>query len=83
MSEFGDLQDSLIKVQEANALFMTYPAEVRERFDNDPALMIDFLADKGNRKEAEDLGLVVKRPVVRQRRRPVSLALLQHLGHRP
>lgn len=65
VSEFGDLQDSLIKVQEANALFMTYPAEVRERFDNDPALMIDFLADKGNRKEAEDLGLVVKRPVVR------------------
>lgn len=62
VSEFGDLQDSLIKIQEANELFMQYPAEVRERFDNDPVKLVDFLADEGNRKEAEDLGLVVPAP---------------------
>lgn len=63
VSDFGDLQDSLIKIQEANSLFMSYPAEVRERFDNDPVNLVAFLADESNRQEAEDLGLVVKRPV--------------------
>lgn len=62
VSEFGDLADSMIKIKEAEELFMQFPAEVRERFDNDPVQMVDFLADDGNRKEAEDLGLVVKQP---------------------
>ena len=59
VSDLGDLQASRIKIQEANELFMSYPAEVRERFANDPVNLISFLADEGNRKEAEDLGLVV------------------------
>lgn len=63
VSEFGDLQESLIKIQEANDLFMSYPAELRERFENDPVKMVEFLSDESNRKEAEDLGLVVKRPL--------------------
>lgn len=62
VSEIGDFQDCLIKVQEGRRLFDQYPAEVRERFDNDPAKMIEFLADEGNRAEAEELGLVVPRP---------------------
>lgn len=63
VSEFGDLQDSLMKINEANELFMSYPATIRERFENDPAKLIDFLADDNNRKEAEELGLIVPRPV--------------------
>lgn len=62
VSEFGDLAESLEKIQVANALFMSYPAQVRERFDNDPAKLVEFLGDDNNRKEAEELGLVVKRP---------------------
>lgn len=62
VSDIGDLQDSLMKVQEANELFMAYPAELRERFDNDPVNLVNFLADEGNRKEAEELGLVLPRP---------------------
>lgn len=62
VSEFGNLQESLIQIQEAEDLFMQYPAEVRERFGNDPLELIEFLADEGNRAEAESLGLVVARP---------------------
>lgn len=62
VSEFGDLRESLIKIQEADELFMALPAVVRERFENKPANMIDFLSDEGNREEAEELGLVVPRP---------------------
>lgn len=62
VSEFGDLQDSLIKIQEADRLFMSYPAELRERFENDPVKLVEFLGDDKNRAEAEELGLVVPRP---------------------
>lgn len=62
VSEFGDLQQSLIKVQEAEDLFMQYPADVREKFENDPVKMIEFLSNEKNRDEAEKLGLVNKRP---------------------
>lgn len=63
VSEFDGLQDAFIKVEEANKLFMGMSAEIRSRFGNDPVSMISFLADPANRKEAEDLGMVVP-PVV-------------------
>jgi len=63
VSEFSGLADSLIKIQEADRLFMQFPAELRERFDNDKVKFIDFLENPGNRDEAIDLGLILK-PVV-------------------
>lgn len=62
VSEFDGLQESIIRAQNANALFMQMNARIRERFDNDPVKMISFLADEKNYKEALDLGMVVKRP---------------------
>lgn len=62
VSGFDGLADAMIKVQEADKLFMSYPADIRERFGNDKRKMIDFLADENNRKEAEDLGLVMPKP---------------------
>lgn len=62
VSDIDGLADAYMKIKEADDLFMQYPAEVRERFDNDPVKMIDFLSDEGNRKEAIDLGLVVRKP---------------------
>lgn len=64
VSEFDGLQDSIIKVQEANELFMGMSAEIRNRFDNDPVKMIQFLEDEGNRDEAVKLGMVLPPPVV-------------------
>lgn len=58
VSELDGLQDALIKVQEANELFMQFPADVREKFDNDPVKMVEFLENSENRDKAIELGLV-------------------------
>lgn len=63
VSEFDGLADAYIKVQNANELFMGIPADIRSRFNNDPAELIEFLADEGNRKEAESMGLVNPKPI--------------------
>jgi len=59
VSVFGDLADCLISVQEADRLFMSYPANVRERFDNDKLKLVEFLGDSKNKEEAIDLGLIL------------------------
>lgn len=61
VSDFGGLQEAFIKVQEAQELFLQYPADLRERFDNDPVRLVEFLEDPGNLDEAVKLGLVEKR----------------------
>lgn len=40
--------------------FDLLPAELRRRFDNDPALLIDWLSDESNKDEAIKLGLRVQ-----------------------
>jgi len=42
---------------------MALPSDVRKRFSNDPAELIDFLADKKNDEEAIKLGLKIKKNV--------------------
>ena len=39
---------------------MALPSRVRRRFDNDPAELMEFLADEANREEAVMLGLIEK-----------------------
>lgn len=51
-------RESLEMVTKAREMFMTLDAFVRERFANDPARLLDFLADDKNRDEAIKLGLV-------------------------
>ncbi|QCQ84845.1 internal scaffolding protein [Blackfly microvirus SF02] len=63
VSEFGGLQEAIIKVQEADELFIQYPAEMRERFDNDPVKFVEFLENPQNKEEAIKLGLVNAPPV--------------------
>lgn len=63
VSEFSGLQDCLIKVREADELFMGMSATIRERFENNPVKMVDFLADERNREEAISLGMVLPPPV--------------------
>lgn len=62
VSEFNGLADAFQKVQESKDLFMTVPANVRERFENDPIKYVEFLADPANLDEAVKLGLAIKRP---------------------
>lgn len=43
---------------DAQSKFDSLPARVRDRFRNDPALLLQFLADSKNRSEAIELGLL-------------------------
>lgn len=52
-------QEALNIVRQSEADFMLLPAEVRDRFGNDPAGLLRFLEDPANREEAERLGIVV------------------------
>lgn len=56
----GDYRQALDAVSQANDAFMSLPANIRERFDNDPALFVDFCSstDPGDRSEAIELGLI-------------------------
>lgn len=62
VSEIGSYQEALALVMRADELFSAMSSEVRDRFRNDPANMISFLADEKNRDEAVKLGLIRERP---------------------
>lgn len=53
-----DLRECLVQVKKADEAFMSLDAKVRARFQNDPVLLLHFLLDSKNRKEAIELGLV-------------------------
>jgi phage internal scaffolding protein len=62
-SGIGDYHTALNRVIAAQDEFEGLPAQIRARFDNDPAQLIEFLQDENNRPEAEELGLVEKAAV--------------------
>lgn len=53
-----DFQASLNLVQSAQEAFDGLPSELRKRFANDPALLLEFLGDPSNHDEAVKLGLI-------------------------
>lgn len=52
-----DLHDAMNRVIEAENMFMTLPAKVRARYDNDPAKFLDFV-DKADDKALNEAGLL-------------------------
>lgn len=58
VSEVGDFTDAVRRVKAAEEAFMALPADVRLEFNNDPASLIAFVQDEGNRPRAIELGLV-------------------------
>lgn len=52
-----DYHQAMLRVAEANSLFMELPAALRDRFKNDPHELLAFLDDESNRDEAIELGL--------------------------
>ena len=68
-----DYHSALNAVIAAEDEFMALPANIRTRFDNDPAKLIDFMQNPANRSEAESLGLVNKSE-------PVPVGLLDPTG---
>lgn len=59
--DFHDITDfhtAANKILEAEQTFMTLPAELRKRFENDPHKFLDFTSDEANREEMGKLGLL-------------------------
>jgi len=54
----SDYHTALNQVIAAEDEFMALPAQIRSRFDNDPAKLIEFLENSDNKDEAIKLGLV-------------------------
>lgn len=57
-SEGIDFMEAMSRVQAASDSFAGLPADVRARFHNDPAELLDFVSQDGNRAEALRLGLL-------------------------
>ena len=56
----SDYHTALNRVIAAQDEFDALPAQIRARFANDPAQLIEFLENSDNRSEAEELGLIEK-----------------------
>jgi phage internal scaffolding protein len=76
--QYGDFTGVLDYHSAVNAVlaaqdeFMELPAQMRARFDNDPANLIDFLSNEENREEAIKLGLVAAMPISEPSETPVG-----------
>jgi phage internal scaffolding protein len=57
ISDYHTAMNRVIAVQDE---FELLPAQIRARFNNDPAELIQFLDDGNNRSEAVELGLIEK-----------------------
>lgn len=58
-TEVSDFKSAMDAIAHANEAFDAMPANVRARFNNDPAAFVDFCSDVANRDEAVKLGLVL------------------------
>lgn len=56
-SDVGDFHTIQSRVARVKQAFEAYPAHIRNRFQNDPAQLIEFLSDAENDAEAIKLGL--------------------------
>lgn len=54
VTDYHTAQQILVETREE---FMRIPAELRERFQNDPQVLMDYLADPKNNAESIELGL--------------------------
>lgn len=74
--EFQQAQNILIEAQDA---FDALPASLRKRFDNDPAVMLEFIENPDNREEAENLDWLISN-LWKLVKLLALLALLVYLG---
>lgn len=76
--QYGDFTGVLDYHTAVNAVlaaqddFMELPAQLRSRFNNDPAELIDFLGNENNREEAINLGLIAAKPISELSETPVG-----------
>lgn len=69
-----DYHTALNAVIAAEDGFMTLPAELRAKFDNDPENLINFLNDESNKDEAVKLGLVDQKLIENEQKIEAEIA---------
>ena len=59
---YADYHSSMNLIREADEAFMTIPASVRAKFNNDPAKFLEFAQDEKNIDELIEMGLARATP---------------------
>ena len=54
--------EAMIQIAEANEMFLTIPASIRDQFGNDPGRFLDFVSDPANEGEMREIGLLPAKP---------------------
>lgn len=62
-SEVTNFQDAMIKIQDAEDLFMSLPADIRYKFDNDPGKFLDFADNPENQDKLVEMKIIEKASV--------------------
>jgi len=57
-----DFNSAQLKIANAKSSFESYPPDIREKFANNPALMLDFIDNPANEQQAIEMGLLLPRP---------------------
>ena len=68
-----DYQRAMDIVADARTAFAELPAAIRDRFNNDPGELLDFVQDEENLDEAAELGLVSAEALQRRQARAKDL----------
>lgn len=70
----SDYHSALNMLKEADAMFMSMPADVRKRFDNDAGEFLAFCYDEKNADEMAKLNLLSPEAMERRRKEAEALA---------
>lgn len=57
-----DYYEAMLTVSESRSMFQDLPAQLRERFKNDPGQFLDYVQDPDNTEEMRELGLLKASP---------------------
>jgi len=57
VTQYGDFREVRERIRLADEYFDTLPAEIRERFNNDTASLLEAVADPNRKEELQQLGL--------------------------
>lgn len=60
VSGVGDYREAVERVDQMAEYFAHVPADIKKRFDNDPAEFLDFVTNPANMAEIEAMGLIAK-----------------------
>lgn len=58
----NDFQEAMLLVTKAQQSFDALPSQLRKRFENNPAMYLDFVRDPNNADELVSLGLATRPP---------------------